>query len=99
MADSDVEQGIKELTGLDSEENKEKIDLTPIKCYKCKESNKFEAENCSNCGEVLKSSKMFEETQINEATDELVYNVAMNEGGFTEEELREKAEELVNQKF
>ena len=38
----------------------------------------------TNEGEALTSSKMFEEAEINEATDELVYNVAMNEGGFSE---------------
>jgi site-specific recombinase XerD/phage FluMu protein Com len=99
MADSDVEQGIKELTGLDSGEDQDKVDLTPVKCYECKELNKFEAENCSNCGTVLKSSKMFEQSQIDEATDDLMFEIATSEAGFSEEEIKDKAQELVDEKF
>lgn len=67
----------------------------PVKCHECGELNKWEAENCSSCGQVLSESEIFEHTQIEEMTDELVYEVAQSQAGVDREEIKQKARELV----
>jgi integrase len=99
LAESDKENSIMELAGLEVPEDQQQRDLLPVRCHVCGELNSFERENCKSCSEILTTSEMFEQVKIEEATDELVYNVAMNEGGFSEDELREKAEELVKEKY
>ncbi len=99
MAESDVEEGIRQIAGIQEADEKFRKDLNPVQCYDCNELNKFEAENCTSCGAVLTTSEMFEQKQIEEATDELVFEIAKSETGFTEDEIEKKAQELVEEKY
>lgn len=98
LSESDKENSIMEMAGIETTEEETESDLLPVKCHNpdCRELNPFEAESCKECGEVLKTSDRFEEIKIQEATDDLVYEYAKSEKGYTDAELKEKAKELLD---
>ncbi|MFB6100492.1 MAG: hypothetical protein ABEK16_04425 [Candidatus Nanohalobium sp.] len=95
MAESDVEDAVLSMYDMKEDEEDQEEDLIPVECHECRELNRFEAEYCKSCGEVLTSSQLFEEEKIQEATDELVFELAVEEGPYEEEDIKEKAAELV----
>lgn len=94
MAESDVEQGIREISGIQKREDDTEEDLDPVKCQECKKLNKFEAENCRDCGATLKTSDLFTEVQIEEMKDELKTKMIEEDIGKSEEEIIEGLEKF-----
>jgi integrase len=99
MAEEDVEEGLRAIAGLEKKEDEEQEDLNPVKCPKCGNLNKWEAEICENCDEGLKTSKMFEEVQIKETKEDLKSKMIEENIGVDDEELYDAAEELVKEKL
>jgi integrase len=98
LAESDVEDAVLSMYDMNEEEEEQEKDLIPVNCPECSKLNRFESENCKRCGEVLTTSKLYEQAKIKEATDDLVYELAVQEGPFDEEDIKKKAKELVEDK-
>lgn len=98
LAEADVENGVKSLYDMETEDSQER-DLEPVKCHSCGELNRFEAESCQECDATLQISKLYQESRIDEMTDELVYEVAKDKAGLSEEEIRERAEKVVKKEW
>lgn len=99
LAEADVESGVKELYDMENSDKEVKEDVEPIQCHECQELNKFEAETCKNCGENIKSSKLFKEVQVKETKEELKTRMIRDNIGLDDEELDEAAEDLVKDKM
>ncbi len=95
MAESDVEQGIRQISGIKDKQEEEQPDLNPVKCHECRTLNKFEAETCRQCDETLKTSDLFTEMQIQETKEKLKTKMIEEDIGTSEEEIKEAAEELL----
>ena len=99
LGKANVEAGVRQLSGLEANDTEPEPDLKPTKCYNCGNFNKFEADNCSNCGTVLQTSKAFEELQVRETKDKLKTTMIQEQIGMEEETIREKARELVKEEM
>ncbi|MFB6158617.1 MAG: tyrosine-type recombinase/integrase, partial [Candidatus Nanohalobium sp.] len=99
LAESDKENTVMELAGIKESKNDEEKDLLPVKCHQCSELNRFEAENCTECGETLTTSSMFREVQIEEKTDQFMEDIIRSETEFKPEEVNKKAKEFVEEEF
>jgi len=95
MAEEDVEDGIREIAGLEKNDSDSEENLNPVKCHKCGTMNKFETENCSNCVAVLTTSEKFKEGQIDEAKDKLKNEMIKNKIGIEDDKIEEKSRELI----
>lgn len=95
MAQSDVESGIKKVAGYEIEETEEERDLHPVKCPSCGELNKFEAETCIECGDVLSTSELFSRVKVEEATKKLRKRVITEKTGLEDEKINEHAKQIV----
>lgn len=99
LAESDKEDSIMDLAGLEAEREESLQDLLPVKCHSCRTLNPFEAENCSECGEVLTTSEMFEQIQIEEKTDQFMQEIITSNTDFNPDEIEDKAQEFVKKEF
>jgi len=95
LGKANVEAGVRQLSGLEANDTEPEPDLKPTKCYNCGKFNKFEADNCSNCGTVLKTSKAFTDLKVRETKEELKNTIIKENIGMDEQKIREKAKELV----
>jgi integrase len=95
MAKSDVEAGIKQVAGLEVEEKEEERDVNPVKCHNCGRMNKFEAENCSDCDEVLETSEVFKKAKIEESTKKLNERIVKERVGLDDEKINQHAKQIV----
>lgn len=99
MAESDVENSVKEIAGLEDSKTSYEEDLNPVKCYECGTLNSFEADTCKECGSELTTSKFYEEQQISEIEDQITTELALGQLDYDEEDIQEKAKELYKEKF
>jgi integrase/recombinase XerD len=93
MAQKDVESGIKKVAGYEIEE--EERDLHPVKCPSCGAANKFEAETCQECDEVMTTSELFSKVKIDEATKKLHKRIITERTGLDDEKINEHAKQIV----
>lgn len=97
MAEKDVEQGIRKIAGFeDNGDSEPEEDLNPVRCHICKKLNKFEADNCKNCGETLETSVLFDEVQIQKTKDKLKTKMIEEDIGMDDEDIRSAARELLD---
>jgi Site-specific recombinase XerD len=94
LAESDKEDSILELAGLDVEQEKEERDLNPIHCSNCGSLNAFLSETCSECGRALESSALYTEMEIQEKKEQFKNQVIMSETRFTPESINDKLRNL-----
>lgn len=101
LAESDKEDSIMDMAGLETTVEDRQKDLLPVKCHnpECRTLNPFESENCKECGEVLTSSQMFEKVQIEEKTDQFMEEIIKSNTKFKPEEINQKAEKFVEEEF
>lgn len=99
LAESDKEDTIMELSGVKTETESRRKGLLPVNCHECRELNKFEAETCSNCGETLSSSDLFQQAQIEEKTKDFKDELIRSDTEFKPEEINEKAKQFVKDEF
>jgi|GEM_PF-6369226 hypothetical protein len=95
LAESDKEDSILELAGLEVNDEEEKKDLDPVRCTECSELNPFLAETCNGCGKALDSGDLYAHMEIQDKKDEFKNQVIMSETKFTPENINEKAKEFV----
>lgn len=95
LGKANVEAGVRQLSGLEANNSEPEPDLKPTKCYNCGKFNKFEADNCSNCGTVLQTAKAFTDLKVRETKDKLKNTIIKENIGMDEEKIQEKAKELV----
>ncbi|MFB6158239.1 MAG: tyrosine-type recombinase/integrase [Candidatus Nanohalobium sp.] len=101
IAEGDIDSRVRDKSrNFESEDEElgEGFYFEPLRCHECHHFNRWEADNCESCGQVLTESEIFEHTQIEDMTDELVYEVARSEAGIQQEEIKEKAKELVKER-
>lgn len=99
LAESDKENTVMELAGMKKRGDREEKDLLPVKCHECGELNRFETENCRECGQTLTTASMFREVQIEEKTEKFMEDIIRSETEFKPEEVNEKAKEFVKEEF
>jgi site-specific recombinase XerD len=99
LAESDKENTVMELAGIKERKNTEDRDLLPVKCHECSELNRFEAENCSECGETLTTASLFREVQIEEKTEQFMEEIIRSDTSFKPNEINQKAKEFVKEEF
>lgn len=69
-----------------------------VRCHNCGVTCRREQKHCENCSAELTHSKMYELKQIESAKEELKTAVITEEVGYTDEEINEKAKEIVRSK-
>jgi len=95
LAESDVENSIKEISGLGAEaENGQEKDINPVECFNCKSLNVFEAENCTKCGQALTTSDFYEEQKKKEIEDQITTELALGQLDYDRDDIKQKAKEL-----
>lgn len=99
LAESDKENSIMELAGLEASEEEEHQDLLPVRCLDCEELNSFEAESCSECGSVLTTSSMFEQIKIQETKEKLKTRMIEKDIGLDDDELEDEAERILEERL
>jgi integrase len=100
LASEDVTSSIREEAGLEPKNQElEKDPLRPKKCpnRSCDQLNKWENEHCTNCGEVLETGELFKEVKTKETKQEIRKNIVDKETNWDDEEVSEKAKELVEE--
>lgn len=97
MAESDVENGIRTIAGLDTTETDDEDDIHPVKCHECNAFNTFEATNCYACGTLLESSELYTEIQVQEAKETLKSRMIEQGVGVDDDRLKDLAKEIVRE--
>ena len=95
MAKSDVEAGIMRVAGLEVETTEDERDVNPVKCHSCGEMNKFEAESCLECAEVLETSEVFKKAKIEESKKKLNERIVKERVGLDDEKINQHAKQIV----
>jgi site-specific recombinase XerD len=99
LAESDKENTVMELAGMKNRKEDRERDLLPVKCHECGELNRFETENCRECGQTLTTASMFKQVQIEEKTEKFMEDIIKSETEFNPREINQKAKEFVKQEF
>ncbi|MBY6293885.1 tyrosine-type recombinase/integrase [Nanohaloarchaea archaeon H01] len=99
LAESDKENTVMELAGIKKKEENRERDLLPVKCHECGELNRFETENCRECGQTLTTASIFKQVQIEEKTEKFMEEIIRSDTEFNPEEINQKAEEFVKEEF
>lgn len=99
LAESDKENSIMELAGLEASENEEERDLLPVTCTDCRELHGFDKEKCTNCGAVLSTSKMFEKIKIQETKEKLKTRMIEKDIGLNDDDLEDEAERILEERL
>lgn len=99
MAESDVENSIKKISGMQDHEKEIEEDIDPVKCHKCGELNKFEAETCRSCGEALKTSDLYGKVQVEKRASDFKDELIKSNTDFEPKELDQKAKEFVKEEL
>jgi integrase len=99
LAESDKENTVMELAGMKNKEENRERDLLPVKCHECRELNRFETENCRECGQTLTNASMFEQVQIEEKTEKFKDHLIESRTEFEPEKINEKAKEFAKQEL
>ena len=101
VAKEDVEKGVAEHLGLDSEDSEEDEAgvLTPSECHECGEINSFEADTCRSCGEALSAGDLIQKHQIEKQTTRFKDEIIRSDTDFQPESINEKAKKFVKKEF
>lgn len=101
LGKEDVEGAVLDFHDLEEQETEEQFTLEPVACPRCNTMNAFNAEICKNdgCDKALGMQTQTEELWIDETAKEVAFSVADSSAGVGQEEIEEKAEELVQQKM
>ncbi|MFB6076887.1 MAG: tyrosine-type recombinase/integrase, partial [Candidatus Nanohaloarchaea archaeon] len=99
MGKSDVEASVRRVAGMEPEDDPEEEDLNPVQCHQCGELNKFEATNCTTCGEVLETAELFNEVQVERAKDALKDRMIKEKVGIDDDRMDELAEQVVEEEM
>ena len=102
LASEDITDSIRKESGLEVSDSEEERDpLKPKKCpnKSCNLLNKWENEHCSNCGEVLTTGELFREIKTKETERELNEQIVDKETSWDGEEIKQKAEKLVEEQI
>lgn len=102
LASTDVEASIKQEAGLEEEDSVKKEDpLKPKKCpnSSCNRLNKWQNQECSNCGEILSTGELFKKVKTQDTEKEIRKSIVQKESSWDEEEVQDQAKELVEKKL
>jgi len=99
LAESDKENSIMKVSGLEVRETEREKDVLPVKCPECGELNIWEAVSCVECGQVITQGEMFEMVQVEEKTGEFMEEIIRSQTEYNPETINEKAKEFVKKEF
>jgi len=101
LAESDVENGVRSMYGMEEKTEEQEEDLVPVTCHECGALNKFEADTCTaeGCNAELTTSEFFAENQIIEKTEQFKTEIIRSNTEFSPEQVNEKAQEFVEKEF
>jgi integrase len=99
LSESDTKKALKDIYGMEEQEDEIEEDLIPVECRNCGIMNKWEAEVCDNCREVLTDSELFQEKQVEEKTSKFKDEIIKSDTEFSPESINKKAEEFVREEF
>lgn len=101
LASEDIESNILQEAGLEPDKDEVNEDpLRPKKCPNnaCNRLNKWEAETCDSCQTVLRESDLFQKMREEEMETEFKDRVIEKQTEWSEEEISEEIDKLVEKK-
>lgn len=101
LKEDDLKKKGKRYSTVFSVDDDEEIDegfYFVVRCHECGVTCRREQKHCENCSTELSHSKMYELKQIQDAKKELKTAVITQEVGYTDEDINEKAKEIVKAK-